>query len=542
MKKLMSLLVTATVILSAMCVAGFPASAASKVSGDYNYYVSPEGTVVISKYKGSASEVVVPGEIDGIKVTEVGDKAFAGCKRIKSVKLPEGLTAIGEDAFYNCKNLKTVSLPDSVESIGAGAFSWSALSEFKLPPKLTVIPEQLLTYTQITEFEIPEGVTEICPIAFCGTKITAIKIPASVTKIGSEAFSCCYDLKECVVPETVNSLGEMVFNCCDKLKKLTIKASVEELGYDFCNECTALENVEIPATVKRIGKHAFESCKNLKKLDLPEGLEVLGMSAFENSGIKSVKLGKNVSGVYGLCGAKKLSKIILDENNPNYKLANGVLYTKAGKRLVLYPAGKSGKTFTVPDTVTGICKGAFYANQKLEEVKLNKGLKKINHWAFENASIKKLVIPGTVSYIGTHAFAHCDKLKSVKFRRNKTTTVWDGVFYECKSLEYAEYPRMEYDDEEYLMCGDFMYDGCSKLKKVRVRDGVKKMKQGAFFGCDNVKVAYIPASVKSIDNYLGRYIYKNDKLKVIKGFVIKGKKNSFAEKYAKEEGISFIAV
>ena len=47
-------------------------------------------------------------------------KRFLGDETVKTVKVPDGITAIGEGAFYGRKNLSEIILPDSVTVIGSG--------------------------------------------------------------------------------------------------------------------------------------------------------------------------------------------------------------------------------------------------------------------------------------------------------------------------------------------------------------------------------------------------------------------------------------
>ena len=54
--------------------------------------------------------------------TTIGDCAFAGCKNLTSVDLPNTVTKISRSAFYNCSGLTSVTIPNSVTSIGNYAF------------------------------------------------------------------------------------------------------------------------------------------------------------------------------------------------------------------------------------------------------------------------------------------------------------------------------------------------------------------------------------------------------------------------------------
>lgn len=68
------------------------------------------------------TEIAIPAEIDGVKITSIGDSAFSGCSGLTSVTIGNNVTSIGSDAFEGCRNLTSVVIPDSVTSIGEGAF------------------------------------------------------------------------------------------------------------------------------------------------------------------------------------------------------------------------------------------------------------------------------------------------------------------------------------------------------------------------------------------------------------------------------------
>ena len=57
------------------------------------------------------------------EVTGIAKNAFAGCKKLKSVTIPDFVTTIDAKAFYGCSALKTVAIPDAVKKIGTKAFA-----------------------------------------------------------------------------------------------------------------------------------------------------------------------------------------------------------------------------------------------------------------------------------------------------------------------------------------------------------------------------------------------------------------------------------
>ena len=99
-----------------------PASNEMYECGDYLYILMEDGTAAIINYTGAASELEVPGEVEGHPVAYIADSAFYQCDSLVSVTLPDGVTSIGNSAFRSCFSLTDITLPDSVTSIGKDAF------------------------------------------------------------------------------------------------------------------------------------------------------------------------------------------------------------------------------------------------------------------------------------------------------------------------------------------------------------------------------------------------------------------------------------
>ncbi len=89
--------------------------------GDFSF--TSDGAVVsITDYTGSGSAVVVPGEINSLPVTNIGDYAFSYGNGLTSVTIPASVTSIGQFAFFYCTGLTSVIIPAGVTSIGRGSF------------------------------------------------------------------------------------------------------------------------------------------------------------------------------------------------------------------------------------------------------------------------------------------------------------------------------------------------------------------------------------------------------------------------------------
>lgn len=96
-------------------------------------YEITKGSVTITKYVGSDTDVTIPASIDGLPVTSIGEGAFSGTA-VKKVTIPQGVTHIDWFAFNSCTALTEIIIPSSVTLIDYGAFDYC--------PKLLVICEK----------------------------------------------------------------------------------------------------------------------------------------------------------------------------------------------------------------------------------------------------------------------------------------------------------------------------------------------------------------------------------------------------------------
>ncbi len=78
-----------------------------------------------------------------------------------------------------------------------------------------------------------------------------------------------------------------------------------------------------------------------------------------------------------------------------------------------------------------------------------------------------------------------------------------------------------------------MCDKCSSLLSVVIPSSVKEIKDGAFYGCTSLNSVLIPKSVKKIGN---------DAFSCCESLTISGFPDSYAQQFANERGIKFLAL
>ena len=166
---------------------------------------------------------------------------------------------------------------------------------------------------------------------------------------------------------------------------------------------------------------------------------------------------------------------------------------------------KSLTSITIPDAVTYIGVSAFYECSSLQHVSLPQNLKRITWSPFSGCTaLASIVCPDSVTYIGMDAFGGCTSLKNVKLPFDLETIGWAA------------------------------FRNCNKLGSLALPEHVKSIEHEAFDGCTSLEYLYIPMSVEEIGTSdQGTLAFDTTTTLVCP-------ENSYAEKYARENGLSYI--
>jgi hypothetical protein len=106
------------------------------MSNETEFVIDKSGT--ISEYNGEGSEVIIPSEINGIKVKAISKKVFQG-KNLTKVEFSENLEGIGGLAFFR-NQLTNIIIPRNVRMIDERAFAENPIT------KITISDNILLGY------------------------------------------------------------------------------------------------------------------------------------------------------------------------------------------------------------------------------------------------------------------------------------------------------------------------------------------------------------------------------------------------------------
>lgn len=304
-RRVVSFLLSMAVVLAAVPFVGFTSAAGpfvAEAAGDFEYRILPDDTVQITGYTGSDASVVIPSEIDGKKVTEIGYQAFRNHATITDMTIPQGVTTVAESAFSGCSQLRNVSLPDSLEYIGIGAFSrCSSLAKINIPRNVSTIGFDGRVFygcNSLAEITVDDGnanYLDIDGVLYyrtgnetmalweypAGRTAASYTIPDGTVSAANGAFNGCDYLEHVICPDGMSGLGESVFSDCTSLKTVALSEDLKVvLGWLFSG-CVSLESLTIPEGVTEIWSGAFTGCTALKTVEIPASVTGIASDAFD---------------------------------------------------------------------------------------------------------------------------------------------------------------------------------------------------------------------------------------------------------------------
>lgn len=501
---------------------------------EYGVQYSDDGKTLIKCPEDLQGEYVIP---EG--VIRVESNAYADCRDLISIKLPESLQSIGVRGFKDCP-LKQIHIPANVTSIEQFAFrgcgktiesitvdpdnkvydsreNCNAIIETKtnaiiqgcnnskIPDNIEVIRFAAFeNCEQLKDIHLPQCLTKIerCAFEYCNG-LTSVTIPGSVSTIEYAAFSQCQHLVSVEIQEGVSTLESNAFSSCVELQRVVLPNSLRSIGNEAFRSCYLLEDITIPAGVVSIGNEAFALCSHIISFDIPQSVTQIGEKAFE--GIINISYPGNAQGAPW--GARLMN--VYTEGNLIYKDATKTKLESCNPHVT---------EVIVPETVKSVNPDAFMGCAELTSVSIGlgyKSIKSISDKLFRNCpKLSHVVLGESITKLGVGAFNRgggkmyenglAKNLQSITLPASLKEVGWHG-FYGVSTLkevhisDLAAFCNVNFaEDGNPLNHAHHLFLGDEEIHDLVIPEGVTRIQKRLFFGCADFTSVTIPDTVTEI--------------------------------------------
>ncbi len=319
--------------------------------------------------------VLMPG------VTSICMDAFSDHRSLTEVVIPDTVTQIDYFPFEMSGNLRSMWLPDSVTNVSELVFAFSSVEN-------VYVSETHPTYVSVDGILYSKDMTVLGVMP--GGRTGTYNIPAGVTQVPQQMG---YARLSAVTVDPANTAYTAVDgNLYDKAVTTLL----------WCPPGSPAADIVIPEGVTGIFYGAFMNCTNIRCISYPASMTSIPVTGWPYT----------------------LSAVRVSPANPNYKVTDGILYSKDGTVLIGCPPGMTGD-ITVPDGVETIGHNAFASTGGVTGITLPDSVMTIESWAFSWSGIRSIRIPGGVTSIPEGAFNWCESLADVYY--GGSLSMWNSM-------------------------------------------------------------------------------------------------------------------
>lgn len=558
-KRLISLLLALSVVLSSISAMGVVATAATTDVLRFGTWEPEDGepyAYLVSCDPEAVGNIRVPATYEGYPVKYITEGAFADCVNVSSIVFEGNVEQVQPKAFQNCLGLTSVDFPDTIQWIGNNVFSgcenikniFFADIDSLFNAKLDMMwaPSHYWNLyvgnRHMTDMVVPEGVTYIDWGAFdCCNSLKSVTLPTTIEDVETFAFYDCPYLETIIIPDVAVDINERAFAQTKFYKNQNNWSNgILYAGNHVLSAVKATGKVTLKDGTVSVGTGAFSGA-TVTEVIFPDSVKAINNCLAANSSIESVTIGSGVEiipfGSFANC--EKLSSVTFSEGLKRIEkraFASCVALTSA----------------ELPETLEYLDSGAFYNCTALANLQLPASLGEYDLSNFKNTPYINLTfsesnpyyssedgivynkdktailyvptsangiftIPDTVKSIGENAFKDCVNITGIVFGSG-LETIGENVFAGCTGLKtltvnnnvntiganaFSGCTGIEtlVIENNVEAIGDYAFKGCVGLKDVTIGDGVATLGNYAFEGCTGITKLTLGKGITTIPDY-----------------------------------------
>ena len=424
-------------------------------NGPEEIVFSVDGNGVLTGVSGLTANntvVVIPSEVGGVTVREIGMGVFkdnrnivsltipdsvttlqnricSGCTALREVRLPSGLTVIPDETFDGCSSLSTGHFPNTLRQIRSDAFCGTGLTEFIAPDSLTAIwGNAFKDCAKLTKVDL-KNVSSVSGGAFQNcTELRSVRLPDELTELPDHLFDGCASLAKIDMPDRPIAISASILNgtayynnksnwekgvlyadgyliAADKTfaseTEYAVKADtrvIADNAFSNVGYSAKLRKMTLPDRLYRIGQEAFSKLSLLTEINIPDSVRSVGYGAFSGTGYDTAQKYSD-GGLYVGNWLVAVQKVAMQ----SFTVREGTVGVADGRDSSLFPTKAQAVTqLTLPSSLQYIGARSFARLRNITDLKLPSELRTLGEGAFEGCLSLKTVNLGK-----------CTKLESI---------------------------------------------------------------------------------------------------------------------------------
>lgn len=301
---------------------------------------------------------------------------------------------------------------------------------------------------------------------------------------------------------------------------------VKRIGTKVFYENETIESITFSEGIEHMETETIGFCRNLKQINFPASMVI----DFEKYG--DAVLGGYTTAPYS---CHNLETITLAPGNTKMKLVDGILYSADSTSVILCPPKYNKSKVTILDGVTTIAPFAFCGCESIKEVVMPDTVKYIGYWAFDVArnlekvnisedcrdigqfafsttKLTNIYIPASVEQIGGGAFGGETDLKeiTVDLENEYFYMQNDALIYHNKEFDTRVIMDYETDNAATVFTvpdnvgyiEQYAFALANNLEQIVLHDGVESINNYAFENCKKLSHFEFPNGIKRIESYV----------------------------------------
>ena len=397
------------------------------VHPDNRYYESVGGIVYA---KRDHSVVLVPKSIDGYLtfpdyVTTIPENLLQGCSRLKGIILHSGITNLGENAFSGCSGLQTLmnlsATPASISSESLNGIDKSSVT--------LVVPQgSVEAYSSAEGWSTFENIVEASDVPTILLSTNDVMVyDVNYESARTSTVSASVITKDGIVevPVTWTTSDSSVATINNGIIEYAGEGSTTVIASVTVGEYTSTASCNVTSVGMTNGKMVYvEKAGDLatmltdaEKDDLTH-LIVMGSLNSDDIRVLRYMAGRDEFGnmTVGSLEVLDMGKAKIVSGGEGYYFRDDWWRTVSDNCFndEIFRSCNSLKKVVLPSSLTNLGYYAFMECDNLEEIVIPDGLTSIGHEAFYNCrKLSKVNIPLSVTSLSTYIFYGCTSLKTI---------------------------------------------------------------------------------------------------------------------------------